>query len=79
MHAEMFINKIASAYPIKDKKRTGRPSSWTTDRKKKLKRLVNHRKGVSLTRLSKKFSVTQQYISTSYQKWVLIITNVKNT
>ena len=62
-------NKIASAYPIKDKKRTGRPNSWTTtDRKKKLKKLVNTRKRVSQARLSKKISVTQQDISFQLSK-----------
>ena len=29
-----IIKRIASANPIKDKKRTDRPSSWATDRKK---------------------------------------------
>ena len=31
---------------INDKKKTGRPTSWTPDRKNQLKRLVNNRKGV---------------------------------
>ena len=38
MHAKTgyhTVNKIASGNPIKDKKRTGIPSGWTTDRKKK--------------------------------------------
>ena len=36
--------------------RSGRPSSWTSSMKLKLKRLVNHRKGVSQRKLGYKFN-----------------------
>ena len=41
------INRLHSGESIKDKKKTGRPTSWTTTRKNKLKRLTNNRKGFS--------------------------------
>ena len=36
---------------IKDKNKTGRPISWNAAQKRKLRRLVNNRKGVSQRRL----------------------------
>ena len=48
---------------IKDKNKTGRPTSWTAARKRKLKRLVNNRKGVSQRGLGKKFGLDQSVIS----------------
>ena len=44
-------------------KRIDRPSSWTSDLMKKLKRIINNRKCVSQTRIFKQFSITQQYQS----------------
>ena len=41
------IERLESGKPINDKKRTGRPTSWTLAKKLKLKRLTNNRKGVS--------------------------------
>jgi len=52
------INRLHSGESIKDKKQTGRPTSWTTTRKNKLKRLTNNRKGVSQRLLGRKFNVS---------------------
>ena len=41
------INRMENDQAIKDNKRTGRPTSWTTQKKNRLKRLVNNRTGVS--------------------------------
>ena len=38
------INRMQNEESIKDKNKTGRPTSWTAARKRKLKRLVNNRK-----------------------------------
>ena len=38
------INRMQNEGSIKDKNKTGRPTSWTAARKRKLKRLVNNRK-----------------------------------
>jgi transposase len=51
------IKRVESSLPLKDRKKTGRPSSWTGARRTKLKRLVNNRTGVSQRRLGRKFSV----------------------
>ena len=51
------INRLHSGESIKDKKKTVRPTSWTTTRKNKLKRLTNNRKGVSQRQLGRKFNV----------------------
>ena len=52
------INRLHSGESIKDKKQTGRPTSWTTTRKNKLKRLTNNRKGVSQRQLGRNFNVS---------------------
>ena len=44
---------------INDKKKTGRPASWTPARKNQLKRLANNRKGVSQRRLGRKLGISQ--------------------
>lgn len=62
------LNKLTTSSPIKDKTRTGRPSSWTAAKKTKLKRLTNNRKGVSQQKLANKFNVTQQDISYQLSK-----------
>ena len=41
------INRMQNEESIKDKNKTGRPTSWAAARKRKRKRLVNNRKGVS--------------------------------
>ena len=56
------INRMQNEESTKDKK-TSRPTSWTAARKRKLKRLVNNRKGVSQRGLGKKFGLDQSVIS----------------
>ena len=56
------INRLATNQPTKDKKRSGRLTSWTAAYKTKLKRLSDHRTGVSQTRLDHKFGVHQTII-----------------
>jgi len=41
------INRFHNGESIEDKIKTGRPTSWTSTRKNKLKRLTNNRKGIS--------------------------------
>lgn len=57
------LDKLSTTSSINDNKRTGRPSSWTADKKNKLKRLTNNRKGVSQRKLARKFNVCQTNIS----------------
>ena len=38
------INRLHNGESIEDKKKTGRPTSWTSTRKNQLKRLANNRK-----------------------------------
>ena len=40
------INRMQLGGKINDKKKTGRPTSWTPSRKNQLKRLANNRKVV---------------------------------
>lgn len=51
------INRVVNNQSTQDKKRSGRPTTWTADKKRKLKRLVNHRTGISQRRLGRKFDV----------------------
>ena len=44
------INRMQLGGTINDKKKTGRPTSWTPARKNELKRSTNNRKGVSQIR-----------------------------
>jgi transposase len=62
------IDRLQNHQPIQDKKRTGRPSTWTTKDKAKLKRLVNNRKGVSQRKLSKKFAKKHRTIGRQLKK-----------
>lgn len=62
------LKKLETEEPIRDKKRTGRPSSWTPARTRKLKRLANNRRGVSQTKLARKFDVSQQAIGKKLTK-----------
>ena len=48
------INRMQLGGTINEKKKTGRPTSWTPARKNQLKRLANNRKGVSQRRLGRK-------------------------
>ena len=65
------IERLESEKPINDKKRTGRPTSWTPPKKFKLKRLTNNRKGVSHRILTRKFKVSQPLIGIQLKKWVI--------
>ena len=56
------INRIQNVGPTKDNKRTGRPTTWTNAKKKKLKRLTNNRTGLSQRRLARKFGVHQKTV-----------------
>jgi transposase len=62
------IDRLESSQPISDKKRTGRPSSWTPAAKQKLKRLVNNRSGVSQRRLANQFAVGHRTIGRQISK-----------
>ena len=57
------INRLQAGQPIKDKKRTGKPSSWSAFKANKLKRLVNNRTGISQRSLGGQFAVNQSTIS----------------
>ena len=56
------INRFQNEESTEDKKKTGRPTSWTSTRKNQLKRLTNNRKRVSQRRLGRKFGVSQMTI-----------------
>ena len=47
---------------IKDKKKTGRPTSWTPVRKNQLKILTSNRKGVSQRRHGRKLGISRATI-----------------
>lgn len=51
------IERMQTTQAITDKKKTGRPSSWTAARKAKLKRLTKNRTGVSQRTVREKFGV----------------------
>ena len=53
---------------LKVAKNSGRPSSWTREKKAKLRRLTNNRKGVSQRKLARKFNVDQKTICTQLAK-----------
>ena len=46
------INRMQLGWTFNEKKKTGRPISWTPARKNQLKTLINNRKGVSQRRLA---------------------------
>ena len=62
------LNRRKNGQPILEDKRPGRPSSWTSSMKGKLKRLVNNRKGVSQRKLGSKFNKHQTTISRQIKK-----------
>ena len=53
---------------INEKKKTGRPTSWTSARKNQLKRSANNRKGVSQRGLGRKLSVSRMNICRQLSK-----------
>ncbi len=61
-------NRMQNEESIEDKKKTGLPTSWTSTRKNKLKRLANNRKGVSQRRLGRKFNVSDVTICRQLSK-----------
>jgi transposase len=62
------INRLQNEESIKDKKQTGRPTSWTSARKNQLKRLINNPKGWSQRRLGHKLSVSHVTICRQLSK-----------
>ena len=62
------LKRLKTDQFFSDKKRSGRPTSWTTEKKPKLKRLVNNRKRVSQRKLGLKFRVNQSTISRQLKK-----------
>jgi transposase len=62
------INRMQNEDSIEDKKKTGRPTSWTSTRKNQLKELTNNRKGVSQRRLGRKFNVSHVTICRQLSK-----------
>jgi transposase len=63
-------NRRENGQSILEDTRPGRPSSWTSSMKAKLKRLVNNRKGVSQRKLGKKFNKHHTTIGRQIQKLV---------
>ena len=62
------INRMQLGGTINDKKKTGRPTSWTPVRENQLKRLTNNRKGVSQRRLGHKLGVSRMNICRQLSK-----------
>lgn len=56
------LNKLGLENTTKEKKRTGRPSTWTPKRKYRLKRLTNNRSDVSQHKLAEKFDLDHSTI-----------------
>ena len=62
------INRMQLGGAINDKKKTGRPTSWTSARKNRLKRLADNRKGVTQRRLGRKLGVSRVTICRQLSK-----------
>ena len=62
------LNRRKNGQSILEVTRFGRPSSWTSSMKVKLKRLVNHRKGVSQRKLGNKFNKHHMTIGRQIKK-----------
>ena len=62
------LNRRKNDQSILEVTRSGRPSSWTSSIKVKLKRLVNHRKGVSQRKLGNKFNKHHMTIGRQIKK-----------
>lgn len=63
-----LVKRLDTNQSTKDLKRFGRPSKWTTEKLKKLKRLTNNKNGVSLRKLGNVFSVDHKTISYNLKK-----------
>ena len=62
------LNRRKNGQSILEDPRPGRPSLWTSSMKVKLKRLVNHRKGVSQRKLGNKFNKHHMTIGSQIKK-----------
>jgi hypothetical protein len=65
------LNRCKNGQLIVCDTRIGPPSFWTSSMKVKFKRLVNHRKGVSQSKLNKKIYKNQTAIGRQIQKLVV--------
>lgn len=63
-----IIDKYEEHGVVGDKPRSGRPMKLSTGQLTRLKRLVNHKIGVSLRQLGSKFRVSPETIRTSLEK-----------
>jgi hypothetical protein len=66
------LNRRKNGQSILEDTRPGRPSSWTPSMKVNLKRLVDHRKGVSQSKLGYKFQRGQRIIGRQIEKLGII-------
>ena len=71
------INHFHNEESIKDKKQTGRQTSWTSTRKNKLKRLTNNRRGISQRWLGRKFNISHMTICRQLSKMPYLVLNVR--
>ena len=62
------LKRHEAGQSFSDKKRFGRLTSWTREKKAKLKRLVNNRKRVSQRKLDTKFGVNQRQLVVNLKK-----------
>ena len=62
------IERVEDEGSLKDNLRTGRPPVLDTHQRKRLKRLVNNRTGVSQRRLGQKFQINQTTIQRALDK-----------
>ena len=62
------INRMQLGGTINEKKKTGRPTSWTPARKNQLKRLANNREGVSQRHLGRELGVSHATIRRQLSK-----------
>ena len=62
------VNKLTLTGSTKEKKRTGRPSTWTRDKRLRLKRLTNNRFDTSQRKLAAKFDTSHQTICNELRK-----------
>ena len=62
------LNKLTTESTTKEKKRTGRPSTWTLKKRYHLKGLTNNRFDVSQRKLAAKFDVCQKTICNQLRK-----------
>ncbi|XP_065668056.1 uncharacterized protein LOC136088292 [Hydra vulgaris] len=62
------LKRLETVQSFSDRKQPGRPTSWTREKKAKLTRLVNNRKGVSQRKIGIKFDVNQSTIGRQLKK-----------